>query len=342
MAIYAFCGSIGAGKSLKMVDFALDLCNSRRKVLVLNFALDLIELRHYAVLKKYTWVAHLIDRGQITIIDSASSPVDFLTIPNSVVVIDEAQIWFNSHDFNKIPRQILIDLTQSRKINIDLCWAAQVYDHTAKQWRELTHFFIHASGFQLYNRQNKRQELLFKNYICFESEKYWAWRSSSDSINFLKTKFKYAMWSQHGFLTNNDKQLFKAFDSFTRLEKQSKSKRSADSQFFCILPLDYYFNHSPLTYFDPRPSNQIVLKDKFGKFHDIPYSIHNCDPVRRSRKYRRDVGFLEYLFADLKKFNRLRPSPTPKSKYSFSLSSRQILIFFLYALCLALVVYLVI
>lgn len=57
-----------------------------------------------------------------------------------LVVIDEAQLWFNSRDWNKQSKEMLTFLTQSRKVSVDVIFITQAVSNIDKQFRVLCQY----------------------------------------------------------------------------------------------------------------------------------------------------------------------------------------------------------
>ena len=243
MTITGIAGSIGSGKSFKQLHYALEQVDKKKKKLVTNFHLNIRQLRIYAGLKKYHWLGWLCDTGQITILDGCTNLSDIVSFHDSICCLDEAGIFLNARDFSKTPKKLLMDLCQSRKTGSDLIWCAQFESQVDAQFRMLTQFWIHCGGVSAYDRTMRRPKLVCKSYHYFDANSYQSWLSDVKARNsYFKTRFQYAYKSEGGFLTKADKQLFKCFDSFTRLELQSGYASNSLSREFCTLPSDYYFN----------------------------------------------------------------------------------------------------
>lgn len=233
MTITAVTGDIGSGKSLKQLQFALQCCNRYKKKLVTNFGLNIPAIKRYAVAKKYWWVVWLCDNDQISIFDLSNNEdlVKILSIPSSVVCLDEAGIFLNTREFAKTPRQLLSDLAQSRKTGCDLIYAAQFDGQVDKQFRMLTQYFIHAQGTSFWSPQLRNQKLVWRTYYTFNSTKYWEWAANFKKRNsFLKTWYM-AISTEIGPLRKSDLLAFECFESFSRLDMQAQNVRTARTSY---------------------------------------------------------------------------------------------------------------
>jgi hypothetical protein len=274
--IIGLAGAIGSGKSFTQLREALQYADDRQKMLVTNFSINIRELYKYAMLakeadsriqwavyelryllaftcralglKKYPypkktprlpWIAWMCLHGGIVRIPSPSN-LQSLFLPNSVVCLDEAGIFLNSREFAKTPRALLADLAQSRKYGCDLFWCAQFESQVDAQVRLLTQFWIHCDSLSGYDKKLKRPRLLWKNIFWFKAGDYYNWlQNLRDKSSYFKTRFAYSFKCISGPLNAADKQLFKVFDSFSRLDF-SKEKSAIHTLFKCDLPQTYY------------------------------------------------------------------------------------------------------
>lgn len=271
MSIFGISGAIGTGKSFLQLLLALDYANEREKQLVFNFNINIKELEILCKMPKwidkfpwsilspligdhikpsgtqprYPWILHMIKNGGISCIPNPKN-LQALMIPNSVVCLDEAGILLNSRDFMNTPKALLADLCQSRKDGVDLFWAAQFDEQVDKQFRLLTQFWIHADGLAVYDKKMKRPKLVYQKYYWFRAADYFEWLHSKDRSNHFKTRFNYASKYIGRFLTLSDKQLFKIFDSFARLDLDGDY--SSVSTIYNS-PLNFSYYYSKLGYF---------------------------------------------------------------------------------------------
>jgi len=69
---------------------------------------------------------------------------------NCVVCIDEASIYLNSREWEKLPKEILMRFAQTRKFGVDIYYTSQGWMHTEKRLRDLTNFVIKCTQFKLF------------------------------------------------------------------------------------------------------------------------------------------------------------------------------------------------
>lgn len=248
MTITGLSGDIGSGKSWKMLEYALEQCEFKRKYLVTNFALNLSGLKKYCAAKKQWWNIHMIDSGWFAVVSLFVADKDtenlsltplFKGRENSIVCLDEAGIFLNSRNFRNTPAQLLMDLAQSRKSGNDLIWAAQFDTQVDIQFRNLTQFWVHCDAWTAYDKEMRRPALKWKTYFYFKGAEYQRWQASTKArTSFIRTYFTYAFKTEFGALTPTDKLLFKAFDSFTRLENQAAAAKEMQLKSYTPSNLD--------------------------------------------------------------------------------------------------------
>lgn len=186
------------------------------------------------------WVKRLCESGGIIQIPNPSC-IESLLIPESVCLLDEAGILLNSREFAKTSKQLLADLAQSRKDGCDLIWCAQFDEQVDRQLRLLTQFWIHCESLSAYDKKMRRPKLHYKRIFWFRCSDYQEWLQNPRARgNHIKTRFLYATIYEGGFLSTADRQLFKVYDSFARLDKKYGGAK-INTMFQCKLPRDYYF-----------------------------------------------------------------------------------------------------
>ena len=201
------------------------------------------------------WIKWLCENGGIIQIP-APEKIEALLIPESVTLLDEAGILLNSREFANTSKQLLADLAQSRKDGCDLIWCAQFDEQVDRQLRMLTQFWIHCESLSVFDKKMRRPKLFYKRIFWFRSSDYQEWLKNSRARgNHLKTRLIYATIYEGGMLDSFDKQLFKIYDSFKRLDK--KYGGALINTFYqCKLSKDYYFQ---------RLSDYSSVNDPFSK-----------------------------------------------------------------------------
>lgn len=186
------------------------------------------------------WVKSLCESGGVIQIPSPRY-IESLLIPESVVLLDEAGILLNSREFAKTSKQLLADLAQSRKDGCDLIWCAQFDEQVDRQLRLLTQFWIHCESYSMFDKKMRRPKLYYKRIFWFRCSDYQEWLQNPRARgSHIKTRYIYSTVYEGGLLNAADRQLFKVYDSFARLDKVYGGAL-INSMFQCKLPKDYYF-----------------------------------------------------------------------------------------------------
>jgi hypothetical protein len=113
-------------------------------------------------------------------------------------------------------------MAQLRHDGNDLIWAAQYFEQVDKSFRMLCHRSTHAYGVSRYSPSLKNDELTFRNWATFDPISYEKWledkKARSPGIGgFIRTRMA-AMKVESGLLRAIDRQAFKCFSSFDRVE----------------------------------------------------------------------------------------------------------------------------
>lgn len=350
LVIIGLAGAIGSGKSFTQLKQALDYAEERQKQLVFNFEINLDELYKYASLPKHydsmfgyfcfevhkllvhlckisfpkqfkwlrmpsikpklPWVQRLCKTGGICQIP-APKYLEALLIPESVVCLDEAGILLNARDFANTSKELLADLAQSRKDGCDLFWAAQFEEQVDKQVRLLTQYWIHCDSIATYDKVMRRPKLFWKRVYWFRASDYMHWLSNiKDRGSHFKARFAYGFKYEGGLLTPSDKQLFKVFDSFSRLDRV-RSGAKIVSMHQCRLPRDYYFErllnyHPALDPFSPKHQFEFGwfrrVKLPAAKFPGQDFPLDRSALIRRALALARSKGLSAPYFKDLPEY----------------------------------------
>lgn len=225
------------------------------------------------------WIAYLCKNGGISIIYNPGQ-LEALMIPDSVVLLDEAGILLNSREFANTSKKLLSDLAQSRKDGVDLFWCAQFDDQVDRQFRMLTQFFIHCQSLSSFDKVLKRPKLKYKQIFWFSADVYQRWVADLKvRSDYLKTKFAYAIKTEEGVLSDSDRQLFKVYNSFTRLDTVSSFYNfgnicSINTIFQQKLPPNYYKDRLSLyrSELDPLSSE---YQEHYGYWSKKKNPAHN-------------------------------------------------------------------
>ena len=205
MAIYAFDGLPGAGKSYAMHERAFRIAEDQEKDgIVTNQEINIEELGKWAELRK---MRHLVKIAEKEHIIYDSSLQSMLSYRNAVTILDEAGIFCNSRDWADLKKQapnFIVDLCQVRKGGVDLIWSAQSHEMVDRQLRHLTNFY----------------------YVCKSLNRlYWRHMFDAEGLERWKAGGRLLRWRvkfEFGFF---DLGIFKIYDSFVRLEDKHNKGR---------------------------------------------------------------------------------------------------------------------
>jgi hypothetical protein len=222
MAFYSVCGLGGSGKSLYQLHAACKLANRKRTILVSNLALNLEELHKYCGMMKYGWLAHQIEMDRVYQLPGLDNVLKLFEYRRATILLDEAGVYFNTRHYAKMPPEVLAAMAQLRHDGNDLIWAAQYFEQVDKSFRMLCHRSTHAYGISRYSPTLKNDELTYRNWATFDPVAYEKWLDDKKARSpgpggFIRTRM-IAMKVESGLLRAIDRQAFKCFSSFDRVE----------------------------------------------------------------------------------------------------------------------------
>lgn len=223
MALVIITGLPGTGKSLQQFHLACKKANQSRSILVSNVPFDFPAFRKYCGIMGYGWLAHCVDSNQIVVKPGLENVCQLFEYKNAWLLIDELGVFFNARAFSSMPKKILFDLAQTRKSAINVIGACQYWEQIDKSFRLLATTAVHTCGMTVYSKELKNEALVFKKMIYFDPVKYERWlddkKARSGGIGgFFRTRFQYAIRVEESRLKEHDKQAFRCFKSFDRLE----------------------------------------------------------------------------------------------------------------------------
>jgi hypothetical protein len=253
MAFYSVCGLGGSGKSLYQLHFACKLANRKRTILVSNLALDLEELHKYCGMLKYGWLAHQIEMNRVHQLPGLDNVLKLFEYRRATILLDEAGIYFNTRHYAKMPPEVLAAMAQLRHDGNDLIWAAQYFEQVDKSFRMLCHRSTHAYGVSRYSPTLKNDELTFRNWATFDPISYEKWLEDKKARSlglggFIRTRMA-AMKVESGLLRPIDRQAFRCFSSFERVEDAK------------IHSNPYTLHLKPYQQVSERPKKEYLLSD---------------------------------------------------------------------------------
>jgi hypothetical protein len=171
---------------------------------------------------KYGWLAHQIEMNRVHQLPGLDNVLKLFEYRRATIILDEAGVYFSSRNYAKMPPEILAAMAQLRHDGNDLIWAAQYFEQVDKSFRMLCHRSTHAYGVSRYSPNLKNDELTFRNWATFDPVSYEKWlndtKARSPGIGgFIRTRMA-AMKVESGLLREIDRQAFKCFSSFDRVE----------------------------------------------------------------------------------------------------------------------------
>lgn len=127
--IRGYLGQFGSGKTLNMVFDLMNAMYKGRKVI----SNTPIELLYDPIGKKKKYIkAEFIPEG-----DRFQWALEHRE--NCILAIDEAAVYLPSNYWNKMPPGLIVKFAQQRKYRTDFYYTSQIYGHSVKRLRDLTH-----------------------------------------------------------------------------------------------------------------------------------------------------------------------------------------------------------
>jgi Zonular occludens toxin (Zot) len=242
MSVSCVYGLPGAGKSHFSLFYGLSLCEKFGKTLVTNYLLDLDKISHYCYLMGYFDFLNRLGKEGIVYISADTHAGDFLSVRNSVIVLDEAGIYFPARGFKDTPKKLLADLCQVRHDASMLLCIAQAEKQIDIQIRNLSWEVFQCRGLSVYDKKLNNQKLIFKNIYRFDKDRYEVYMNDPKiRKNPLKSRLcSNKTWQ--GPLTCADLYLFSCFDSFGRLDQNQAHDDDYDRVLALSTGKQYYFN----------------------------------------------------------------------------------------------------
>lgn len=225
--IRAYVGLMGEGKTLSMVNDALRVVRSGRKVF------SNVPFRN---LKTGFFDKNF--KNQPIIVSTKELERLIVTQDNALFLVDEANIVFPSYYWKKLSPEYLIRFCQTRKVRVDLFYTSQGFTHTVARLRELTNEVVKCEHRGLFGSH------FFIN-TAYDPEKF----DKAFSSEFAE---KRAIIWQKRIYQRRAKFLFKCFDSYhiietstvMGVEKESERYKSFDfSRKERVLPDDSGLGH---------------------------------------------------------------------------------------------------
>ncbi len=220
--VYGVFGSFGAGKTLHLVEQAIEFACYHRKPIASNFYLNEKFIRLYGLRFGCDWLRVCRIRHSLTF-------EQLLSQENSILLLDEAGVEIFSRSWKDRKKAELDSLFRIRHYRNKLIYAAQDWTQVDIQFRRMTHICLWIRGFQIYPAQSD-PVLVSRLILYFDPPKFEDFLK--DPVN--KVKIFYPI-VQTGFRFQFDiikakrefKYLFACYNSFDqhRTRQQAKVKQ---------------------------------------------------------------------------------------------------------------------
>ncbi len=217
--VYGLFGSFGAGKTLHLVEQAIEFACYHRKPIAANFFLNEKFIRLYGKKFNYSWL-------KMCRIKHSLSFEELMNQENSILLLDEAGVEIFSRSWKDRKKDEIDSLFRIRHYRNKLIYAAQDWTQVDIQFRRHTHICLWIRGFQYYPQFSDPQ-LISRLILYFHPSKFEDFLK--DPIN--KVKIVYPLL-QTGFRYNFDvvklnprfKYLFACYNSFDRYKTRNEAK----------------------------------------------------------------------------------------------------------------------
>ncbi len=215
--IFGIVGPQGSGKSFSTFKLLCMQADLLQYDLCFNFSVDLDALYNYCLNSGYYWLVSRIIHNKIRC--RFSDELDtFMDLPKTIYVMDEAGVYMNSREFQKVPKSFLHQLAQVRHDSMVLVWCAQYADMVDRVLRELTAGYCQCLSLSKPNKKLGNYELYWQKFYIYNARQYKIYLNKVDSklsgFKFWVNARKLADFHYEGFLSTNDKLIFDIYSSF--------------------------------------------------------------------------------------------------------------------------------
>jgi hypothetical protein len=140
----AIVGQFGTGKSLYLLELGLRLANLLKKKLVVNFPINVVEVKKFCYAARLDWFYACGRIIQLDWnIDSFEKLPQLLSFGSSVICFDEAGILINARNWRHHSQQFFESLNQLRSKNVHLILAFHFLDQVDKHLRMVIQHWIY-------------------------------------------------------------------------------------------------------------------------------------------------------------------------------------------------------
>lgn len=215
--IFGIIGPQGSGKSFSTFKLICEAANELEYDLCFNFTINLEALYYYCLDSGYYWLLSRILHNKVRC--RFSEELDgFMDLPKTIYVMDEAGVYMNSREFQRIPKKFLHDLAQVRHDSKVLVWCAQYSDMVDRVLRELTAGYCQCLSTTKPSKKLGNYELYWQRLYIFNSRQYRIFLNKVDSklsgFKFWMNARRLADFHYEGLLSDNDRLIFDIYSSF--------------------------------------------------------------------------------------------------------------------------------
>jgi Zonular occludens toxin (Zot) len=224
MPISLVYGRPGSGKSFFSLFYSLQLAERQDKVFVTNFLLHPLGLLQYCKIMGYKNLEKRIrsDNSRIYYQPLNSDVEKMLQFSDSIILCDEAAIYFPARQTYNTPKKILSDLVQIRHRNQHLFLICQSEQQIDVQLKILADEIFYCSSTSVLDSKGN-QKMISKSTLYFLPDQYDSWRNNPKvKRNPLKSRLS-ATKSFGGWLSISDIYLFHCYNSFNLIHEESES-----------------------------------------------------------------------------------------------------------------------
>jgi len=198
--IRGYLGEFGSGKTLSMVwDLMMSMYKGRKVV-----SNTPIELLYDPIIGKKKYIkANFIQEG-----DKFQWALEHWE--NCLFAIDEASVYLPSNYWNKMPPGLIVKFAQQRKYRTDFYYTSQIYGHSVKRLRDLTHIVYLCRRKTLFPGIKIGKHRILPRIQIFINKKFNpAFMHGEQS----KKKYDRYFWGSRTLYPSQVKRVFKAYNT---------------------------------------------------------------------------------------------------------------------------------
>ena len=144
--IKAFCGQVGEGKTLSMVNEVLPfLAHNYRLVTNTPFHRRAVKFNSFLEIIKRKKVFEFTKSEPIVLDTISDFFKDFTTGSRTIYCLDEAELWLENYSWEKVDKRIYNRFYQNRKLHIHLLYTTQFFKFVVPKLRSMTNEVVECS-----------------------------------------------------------------------------------------------------------------------------------------------------------------------------------------------------